>query len=145
MSTLATASKTIVATKRNTSRERRCSCVGVTARATMTTSRPRARRGWDTDASIPDRAVDDSVILLSRRGGSRQPCRRRGGHRIDAGSVCATAELEQSDLGGRHEAHRQPAGADAARYEQQAVALFEDAAGVARPEPRWGDSLAHER
>lgn len=58
MSTLATASKTTDATRRNTTRERRCSCVGVAPRATITTSRPRARRGSRTEVSIPGGSVD---------------------------------------------------------------------------------------
>jgi hypothetical protein len=72
MSTLATAPRTTVATNRKTSRERRCSCVGVAARATLSASRLPSRTGSGTPGSVAIRAVgrpaqppaDDACVFL---------------------------------------------------------------------------------
>ena len=48
ISTLATASRTTVATKRKARRARRCSCVGVAPRATFRASLPPSRMGCGT-------------------------------------------------------------------------------------------------
>lgn len=82
------------------------------------------------------------VLLLPRKRPGTSPPRWEA---ADAALASATPELEQGDLVRRPEADRKPARADAARYEQHAVLLLEDAAGVARTEARWRHSVAHER
>ena len=88
ISTLATASRTTVATKRNTSRERRCSCVGLAARATLSTSRPPVRTGSGTQRVFRSGRSDDPLRL---RGSVGRPSRSRSkarGRLDQAGPSC---------------------------------------------------------
>jgi hypothetical protein len=105
--TLATASRMIVATKRNTSRERKCSCVGVTPRATIRTSRLRARSSCDTEAIISDGAVGNRDGFRPGRNGNRFPSafssrrRDRGGGRWELRRRVMPSHGSER-VGGRH-------------------------------------------